>query len=181
MFETLRADLQNERDCVSRDLKSAHAIVVEVLNAHGRALNELNETEASFAQPKLSLDNNTESVEERVAQLTNALRHFYVQAIKDRLDRRYLETLASSDTQASEGVSDDSVQAVQADLASLYAEIDDVATMLVSQVYSRGIESAVQTLQRRASEDHLAHTEQVCIFSGRPAAALPWRGCLQIY
>ncbi|EXJ88479.1 hypothetical protein A1O1_05409 [Capronia coronata CBS 617.96] len=156
LLGTVRADLQDQSDVVAKDVKSVHAIVADVLNADDRALDELNELSAR-RRPEPRTD--TEAAKERVARLTAALQHFHTQAIKDRLDRTYLESLADSDLGATEAVSTDGVQDVQTDLGSLYTEIDDVATMFVSHEHSGHIQSTIFDIDRRAAEEQHAHTE----------------------
>ncbi|EXJ78099.1 hypothetical protein A1O3_09260 [Capronia epimyces CBS 606.96] len=161
LYETLCADLQTEHAIVSRDLKSVHATVAEVLNADDRALVRLNEVSAN----RTELDVDVDAVGERVAKLTTALRHFRSQAVKDRLDRTYLESLANGESeeeeQRSEAVSADEVQNIHADLGSLYAEIDDVATMLVSHEHGKGVDSTISSIRQLRSENSRARTELV--------------------
>ncbi|KAL2444449.1 hypothetical protein ABEF95_016826 [Exophiala dermatitidis] len=163
LSETLQADIRAEFQIVGRDVKSAHAIVAETLNADDRALEEFNEICATKPnQAEIDID----LLERRVSELTAALRHFRAQLIKDHLDRTYLGTLAQNlqedDEEAASSsttttVQDDdereAIQNLQDDLGSLYAEIDDVATMSVTQAHSQAIESALRDLQQLKAEE----------------------------
>ncbi|KAL2406675.1 hypothetical protein ABEF93_008001 [Exophiala dermatitidis] len=172
LLETLQADIQAEFQIVGRDVKSAHAIVAETLNADDRALEGFNEIfarQSNREQAEFDID----SLEKRVSELTATLRHFRVQMIKDRLDRTYLETLAresnlqeDEETAGSSSTSaqndDDeaiAIKSLQDDLGSLYPEIDDVATMVVTQAHSRAIDSTLRDVQRLKAEEGRVRNE----------------------
>ncbi|KAL2444484.1 hypothetical protein ABEF95_016893 [Exophiala dermatitidis] len=172
LLETLQADIQAEFQIVGRDVKSAHAIVAETLNADDRALEGFNEicaAKPNQAAPEFDID----SLEKRMSELTAALRHFRVQMIKDRLDRTYLETLAresnlqedeeAAGSSSTSAQNDDdeaiAIKSLQDDLGSLYPEIDDVATMVVTQAHSRAIDSALRDVQRLDAEERRVRNE----------------------
>ena len=155
---------------MAKDVKAVPAIATELLNADDRALAELNDLVDSSSKSKPSLD--VDAVRARAAELTRALRYFRAEAVRDWLDRTYLESLDISNSESntvnpvSMGTEDVCVSAatlkdVQDDLGSLYTEIDDVMTMLVSQEHGNAIESALRGIQRARREENQNVTEQV--------------------
>lgn len=134
-----------------------------LLNSDDRALNEMNNVSAGRSQPTLDLEQTTQ----RVRQLAAALQHFRVQALKDKLDCTYLESLDDHETGGKEPLSGDistrTVDEVQQDLSSLYAEIDDVVTMTVHNEHSEPIEAAIRQMSSARDLEGAVVAGEVCI------------------
>ncbi|KIX01604.1 uncharacterized protein Z518_09330 [Rhinocladiella mackenziei CBS 650.93] len=159
LFDTLRTDLQDERDNITRDIKSVTPIVTEVLNSDDRALAELDEPPSNT--PKVTLD--VDAIRDRVARLTAALRYFRTKAIKDSLDRTYLQNLDGNPgtVQPAQEVSAAMIKEIQDDLGSLYTEINDVVTMVVAQEYGNPIDATISRLERNLQQQNRELTEQI--------------------
>ena len=72
------------------------------------------------------------------------MQHHRAEALKDRLDRTYLESLSTADipqtaTKAPDAT-DDSFKIAQEDLRLLYTEIDDVAGLAVAHDHVERVE-----------------------------------------
>ncbi|KIV84965.1 hypothetical protein PV11_00710 [Exophiala sideris] len=150
LLDSLRSELHIRRDVINKAVKAVPAIITEVLNTDDRVIAELNDLSAN--SPQITTD--TSSTQERLTKLTKALRHFRAQAIKDRLDRTYLESLErldADDAPLDDG--DTSATDVQGDLGSLYGDIDDVVTMVVSQEHASGIERSLQDISEARERD----------------------------
>ncbi|KAK4934718.1 hypothetical protein LTR10_024091 [Elasticomyces elasticus] len=148
--DSLRSELQIQRDGTTKAVKAVPAIVTEVLNTDDRVIAELNDLSAISPQNTTDIS----STQERLTRLTKTLRQFRAQAIKDRLDRTYLESLEGSDANnAPLNVDDASATDVQEDLGSLYRDVDDVVTMVVSQEHAGGIERTLQDISEARERD----------------------------
>lgn len=135
-----------------------HAIVSETFNSDDRALTDLNDVDVD----KPSNTPHFDSLRVQAAKLTAALRHFRQQNLKNRLDRIYLESLDPSTYGDDLGdISDASPVEVQTDLGSLYAEIDDVVNMLVSQEHGDPFDSAFESMERLKDQASRARITQV--------------------
>ncbi|KAJ9633230.1 uncharacterized protein PV06_00928 [Exophiala oligosperma] len=149
LSQTLNTELQNESDNVAKNIRPVHAIVSETFNSDDRTLADLNDVDDVVKPSPSTTAPDIDSLRTRTAKLTAALCHFRQQALKDRLDRIYLESLdRSTNGDDSNDFSDASATEVQTDLASLYAEIDDVVTMAVSQEFGNPFDSTVKTMER---------------------------------
>jgi hypothetical protein len=166
MLDQMKSGLQTERDALTKETRLVHAVVIEVLNADDRALSRLNEVDLSSANnnPPSKPSTDLDAIQHRVTQLVEALRHFRVQAVKDGLDQTYLECLGDDAQTTEAGPADADADAtakeLRQDLNSLYAEIDDVVTMVVSREYGE-IESALQEGRRIGQQKDHAIQEQV--------------------
>lgn len=147
---------------MAKDSKSAPATVSIALNADDRALAELNDlTLNSDAKQELTID--VDSLQDRADKLIRALRHFRAKAMKDRLDRTYLESLDTTKDVSghSETASDGAVKVVTEDLNSLYAEIDDVITMVVVQEHGNALQAAFQDVRDLQIQEKQTLSEKI--------------------
>lgn len=146
---------------VDRDVKAVQATVVEILNSDDRAFAGLNELSAS--RPKATLD--TVAMETHLTKLLTALRHFRVEAVKDRLDRTYLESLGDAPELADASAA--TIQEIQQDLRCLYSEINDVVAMVASQEHGNAIDASLRHARRARQHKERVDNEQVTV-SGLP-------------
>ncbi|KIW20033.1 hypothetical protein PV08_00608 [Exophiala spinifera] len=153
LSQNLSAELQYQVENIAKFVKPVHAIVSETFNSDDRALADLNGVDMD--KPSIT-PQNVESVRVQTERLIAALRYFRQQALKDRLDRIYLESLDPlTNGDDLSDISDASPVEVQTDLGSLYTEIDNVVSMLVSQEYGTRFDSALKTIERLKSQaDH---------------------------
>lgn len=132
------------------------------LNADDRALAKLNDlTSTGDVKQEVALD--VDSRQSRVDKLIRALQHFQAKAMKDRLDRIYLESIdtAQAVSEHSETVSNGALKAVKEDLNSLYAEIDDVITMVVAHEHGSALQAAFQNIRRLQIQEKQTLSEQI--------------------
>lgn len=180
LLDHLHADLQFESENVAKDVKSVHSVVSQALSADDRALAELNDL--ATRRTKSTVD--TSDIGQRLAQLTSALQHFRVQAVKDHLDCTYLRSL--NDLYSPEGekspqdpaVPSATVKEIQHDLGLLYSEIDDVVTMTVRHEHTGPIEASLHQIDAAREMEGRAVGRQVCVY------ALTWalcRSCGQLF
>ena len=162
LLESVAADLRAELGRITKDVKSVPAIVSEVLNSDDRAFEELNELSSSASSKQEdSLELN--ALEGRVNQLIEALRLLRADALKDRFDRTYLEALCTSnDSLNGQDVSDTSTEAIQSDLGSLYAEIEDVVTMVVANEHGNVVHTALHNARQAHQQQRRMVNEKVC-------------------
>jgi len=158
LSQNISAELQYQVENIAKFVKPVHAIVSETFNSDDRALADLNGVDMD--KPSIT-PQNVESVRVQTERLIAALRYFRQQALKDRLDRIYLESLDPlTNGDDLSDISDASPVEVQIDLGSLYTEIDDVVSMLVSQEYGTRFDSALKTIERLKSQaDHTRVTQ----------------------
>ncbi|KAI1627519.1 hypothetical protein EDD37DRAFT_265039 [Exophiala viscosa] len=158
LLDSLGLDLRVHSDENAKAVKVIPATVTEVLNTDDRVLAELNDLSANY--PPNNADIN--STRERVTKLNKTLRHFRTQTIKDRLDRTYLESLeASHGDDPPLEVSDASAADVQGDLGSLYGEIEDLVTIIMSQEHDSGIEQTLQDIVQIRERDRQSLNEHL--------------------
>ncbi|EXJ67574.1 uncharacterized protein A1O5_09587 [Cladophialophora psammophila CBS 110553] len=160
IFEALRSDLRAEIDRTAKDVKSAPAIVTGILNSDDRVLSEFNDLLSFGVQQECPI--NLDALTDRVNRLTRALQYFRAKAVKDHLDRTYLESLGGTDTASNtQAVADGTVDAVREDLGSLYSEIDDVVGMVVAQEHGNALHAALQSVRRVRKQDNRRLNEEV--------------------
>ncbi|KAK5467932.1 hypothetical protein LTS15_000905 [Exophiala xenobiotica] len=158
LYGDMRTQLQAEVDSAVKSARSVQAIAIEALNSDDRALAKLNDLSAR--KPRNTLD--IASVRDKASKMTTALHHFRSRSMKDRLDRVYLEGLDNFDAakfsvDASSAVFEDAKN----DLRSLYAEIDSVISMVMSQEYANLIEVALLNVQRLREREEQARNERI--------------------
>jgi hypothetical protein len=104
-----------------------------------------------------------------VEKLTRALQLLRAETVKDRLDRIYLESQSGADSRGddpdAQPPTESTLKAAKDDLSSLYAEIDDVATMVVSQEYGSALHVAVREIRQAQLQEKQIVNEQVRIIS----------------
>jgi hypothetical protein len=140
------------------------------LKSDDRTLAELNETTA-FANVESERSFDFEAQQNQVEKLTRALQLLRAETVKDRLDRIYLESQSGADSRGddpdAQPPTESTLKAAKDDLSSLYAEIDDVATMVVSQEYGSALHVAVREIRRAQLQEKQIVNEQVRIISTR--------------
>ncbi|KIW65342.1 hypothetical protein PV04_07611 [Phialophora macrospora] len=164
IFESLRVDLRAEVDRLTKEVKSVPAVASGLLNSDDRALAELNELSLSHAvRQEDALD--VDELQGRVDRLTHALQHFRAGAVKDRLDRIYLESFHSADlagdAQNAHDVSEPTHETAKEELNSLYEEIDDMVTMVVAHDHGNALRAALQDFCRAQTQETQAAEEKV--------------------
>ncbi len=160
----MRTALHAEVESAAKSARSVQAIAIEALNSDDRALAKLNDISAS--KPRNTLD--IVSLRAKASKLTTALLHFRSQSMKDRLDRVYLESLDNFDAAKSSVDTSGAVfKDAKSDLGSLYAEIDNVISMVMSQEYVNSIEVALLKVQRLREREEQARNERVGFLLGR--------------
>lgn len=146
---------------MAKDIKAVPAIATEILNSDDRALSLLNDL-SSIDQLKATLD--VDELQDRADKLLAALRYFRADAVKDLLDRSYLEALGRGEDEDISTVDDSSgaaVVTIQGDLGSLYAEIDDLVAMVASHEHGNSISVTLRNVQRLQKKEKNALNEQV--------------------
>ncbi|KAK5239838.1 hypothetical protein LTS06_012653, partial [Exophiala xenobiotica] len=133
-------------------------MAIEALNSDDRALAKLNDISAR--KPRNTLD--TASIRDKASKMTTALHHFRSRSMKDRLDRVYLDSLESFDAaKSSVDASGAGFEDTKSDLRSLYAEIDNVISMVMSQQHANLIEAALLNVQRLREREEQARNERI--------------------
>jgi hypothetical protein len=139
--------LSIELDDLQRTLKTIPFTVAELLRSDDHTLTELNQRWSALSEQDQT-SSELEATQARSDRLTQALRQFQVSAVKDRLDRVYLESLhAIEDEQTlhSTGTTND----IQQDLDSLYEEIDDVVNLLVEHGHGGVLKSTLRRVHQQ--------------------------------
>ncbi|KAK5271954.1 hypothetical protein LTR99_000887 [Exophiala xenobiotica] len=157
LYGDMRTQLQAEVDSTVKSARSVQATAIEALNSDDRALAKLNDISAR--KPRNTLD--VASIRDKASKMTTALHHFRSRSMKDRLDRVYLDSLdnfdaAKSSVDASGAVFEDA----KSDLGSLYAEVDNVISMVMSQQFANLIEVALLNVQRLREREEQARNER---------------------
>ena len=159
---------------MAKDVKSVPSVVSQVLNADDRALAELNDLTTRRSRPPVNSSGNAQ----RLAQLTRALQHFRVQAVKDRLDCNYLQSINGRSSPEGDAnpkgpaVSLTTVKEIQQDLGLLYEEIDDVVGMTVRHEHASRIEATLHQIDAAREMEGTAMAEQVGVFPYRTVCLL---------
>lgn len=129
---------------ISKLKKTIPALVTEKLNADDRLIAAI---EALSLSTERSLDDIPQQPEHS-QELVNVLPRIQSQALRTKLDRVYLQELHSLPPKASDHAAheDTILKEVRDDLNSLFSEIEDVNTMLVSHHYGEPLHSAFDSL-----------------------------------
>jgi hypothetical protein len=147
---------------------SISATALATLSSDDRTLTELNDITSS-ARVKKKGAPDVEALQNRANRLTHALQLFHAETLRDRLDRIYLESLStvgiSGHSQDNLDASKITLESVNEDLSSLYAEIDDVETMVVSQAYGSALHASLQSIRRAQMPEIWTMNEKVCLSS----------------
>jgi hypothetical protein len=151
---------------MAKEVKSVPAIASGLLKSDDRALAELNELSLSRSvRQEDALD--VDELQGRVDRLTHALHHFRAGAVKDRLDRIYLESLRTADLAGgihnAPDVSDPPHETAKEELSSLYEEIDDMVTMVVAHDHGNPLRVALEDIRRAQTQERDAADEKVCV------------------
>nr|KAK5433543.1 hypothetical protein LTR18_010786 [Exophiala xenobiotica] len=158
LYEDMRTQLQAEVDSTVKSARSVQAMAIEALNSDDRALARLNDISAR--KPRNTLD--VASIRDKASKMTTALHHFRSRSMKDRLDRVYLDSLESFDAAKSSVDASGAVfEDAKSDLGSLYAEIDNVTSMVMSQQYANLIEVALLNVQRLREREEQSRNERI--------------------
>lgn len=166
--------LSSFRERLNQSLKILPATVNSTLRADDRALerlehfNSTNPRQGSKRSPSPELESfNTASYEAELEELLTALKTTTVSGIKERLDRIYLQTLlevepdtsnAEQESKTENGPHDDafpdieSAEQIQADLDSLYADIDAVAAMHVEAEFGHDLKRTLWDIKDKQCE-----------------------------
>ncbi|KAI5284798.1 hypothetical protein KEM55_000909, partial [Ascosphaera atra] len=88
---------------------------------------------------------------QRAKDLATALSKYMSETVRARLDRTYLEGIQSAKADESIGAANKVSTETEMDIASLYADIDDLVTMTVQQCYEWPL---VQALRDRQDAQH---------------------------
>ena len=161
----MRAEIQDEATRNTTDTSSLSATTSAALSSDDRVLRELNQTISSAAINAAS-GPDFEALQDRADKLVRALQLFHAEALKDRLDRTYLESLNALDASgdSSDALLDApeiTLRMVKGDLSSLYSEIDDVAAMVASHQYGSALKTSLQKVLRARTQDKQASFEKV--------------------
>ncbi|KAK5208365.1 hypothetical protein LTR41_005591 [Exophiala xenobiotica] len=157
LYEDMRTQLQAEVDSAVKSARSVQAMAIEALNSDDRALARLNDISAR--KPRNTLD--VASIRDKASKMTTALHHFRSRSMKDRLDRVYLDSLDNFDAAKSSVDASGAVfEVAKSDLGSLYAEIDNVTSMVMSQQYANLIEVALLNVQQLREREEQARNER---------------------
>ena len=124
---------------------AAPAIVTERLKHHDKVIASLPSTSDLATKSTVSDAN-------RIRLLTEALTALRSNALRDRLDRVFLEAFRDQYDEADSEPSRSESTALEADVKSLYVEIDDVAGMLVRHQYTGPMHTLSQELERADHE-----------------------------
>ncbi len=156
---------------MEKEVKAAPTTVWAILKSDDHVLAELDELSATAStKPESKLD--VDVLQQRVEKLTRALQYFRAEALKDRLDRIYLEALNTADVRGDvHEASGDLPEVVEADLSSLYTEIDDMVTMVVAHEHgdalNTGLQNArrIQMQEKRTASQKVGHVLHILLFA----------------
>ncbi|KAJ9610385.1 hypothetical protein H2200_005162 [Cladophialophora chaetospira] len=162
LYDSLHEDAKAELGRAEKEVKSVHVNISALLNSDDRALAELNELSSSVGLAKES-EVDIDALQQRVDKLTDALQHFRAEALKDRLDRVYLDALPTADAQGSgtHSAGDVLTTAIEEDLNSLYAEIDDMVAMVVAHDHRNGLGVALQSIRQSQLREKRTANEKI--------------------
>lgn len=140
----LSEDLRLRQDAIENEMKSIPATASARLRSDDRALDHLEEQ-----MTKGRADHTCQELMLQVTPLLQALQARRSSALKDSLDQVYLSALLQHDhDDLHDNDTEASVQALKADIETLYTEIDDIVTMMVTQQHTTKLKSTVDNATR---------------------------------
>jgi hypothetical protein len=157
--DQLVVDLTTELDHQQRILKSVPSTVTELLGIHDRTLADLNERSSAIIEQQQT-SSKLDATQAHADRLLQALRQFEAAAIKDRLDRVYLESLTAIEDGQTLPTMETS-DSVQQDLDSLYDEVDDVVNLVVEHGHGAALKTNLQRLRHHQNDGNSASQELI--------------------
>ena len=155
LFESVCAEL---RDTAQHEIKVANyvsAIASATLASQDRTLTDLNDISRSARVYHEGIPD-LEALTDRAERLTRALQLFQAEALKDRLDRVYLESLdsvvVSADNYGDPSAAETDLETINEEMSSLYAEIDDVAKMVAVHEHGSTLRALLQSIRQARTQ-----------------------------